>query len=76
MNYVNTEVDAQIKIVREGKTEAERKAALDKIQEIWKTDMPTAVYEAVPEMIAWQKKVHGLKMIVGTVVLFDKAWVG
>jgi peptide/nickel transport system substrate-binding protein len=76
MNYVNTEVDAQIKIVREGKTEAERKAALDKIQDIWRNDMPTAVYEAVPEMIAWQKKVHGLKMTVGTVVLFDKAWVG
>jgi peptide/nickel transport system substrate-binding protein len=76
MNYVNPEVDAQIKIVREGKTDAERKAALDKIQEIWRTDMPTAVYEAVPEMIAWQKKVHGLKMNAGTVVLFDEAWVG
>jgi peptide/nickel transport system substrate-binding protein len=76
MNYVNAEVDAQIKIVREGKTDAERKAALDKIQEIWRNDMPTAVYEAVPEMIAWQKKVHGLKMTVGTVVLFDKAWIG
>jgi peptide/nickel transport system substrate-binding protein len=76
MNYVNLDVDAQIKIVREGKTEADRKAALEKIQDIWRTDMPTPVYEAIPEMIAWQKKVHGLKMTVGTVVLFDKAWIG
>jgi len=76
MNYVNLDVDAQIKIVREGKTEAERKAALEKIQDIWRTDMPTPVYEAVPEMIAWQKRVHGLRMTVGTVVLFDKAWIG
>ncbi|MEO5839526.1 MAG: ABC transporter substrate-binding protein [Acidimicrobiales bacterium] len=76
MNYVNIDVDAQIKMVREGKTEADRKAALEKIQDIWRTDMPTPVYEAIPEMIAWQKRVHGLKMTVGTVVLFDKAWVG
>lgn len=76
MNYVNLDVDAQIKIVREGKTEADRKAALERIQDIWRTDMPTPVYEAIPEMIAWQKKVHGLKMTIGTVVLFDKAWIG
>jgi peptide/nickel transport system substrate-binding protein len=76
MNYVSLDVDAQIKIVREGKTDAERKAALEKIQDIWRTDMPSVVYEAIPEMIAWQKKVHGLKMTVATVVLFDKAWVG
>jgi hypothetical protein len=38
--------------------------------------MPAAVHEAVPEMIAWQKKVHGLEMTAGTVVLFDKAWIG
>ncbi|MEO8693786.1 MAG: ABC transporter substrate-binding protein [Acidimicrobiales bacterium] len=76
MNYVNPDVDAQIKLVREGKTEADRKAALEKIQDIWRTDMPTPVYEAIPEMIAWQKKVHGLKVTVGTVVLFDKAWIG
>jgi peptide/nickel transport system substrate-binding protein len=76
MNYVNLDIDAQIKVVRESKTEAERKAALEKIQDIWRTDMPTPVYEAVPEMIAWQKKVHGLKLTVDTVVLFDKAWIG
>lgn len=47
MNYVNTDVDAQIQIVRSGKTDAERKAALEKIQDIWRQDMPTPVYEAL-----------------------------
>ena len=75
MNYVNLDIDAQVRNLREGKTDAERKAALERIQDIWRADMPAAVYEAGPEMIAWQKKVHGLKTTVGTVVLFDKAWV-
>lgn len=74
MNLINTDIDAQIKIVREGKTDAERKAALEKIQEIWRTEMPTPVYEAIPEMIAWNKNVQGLRMTVATVVMFDKAW--
>lgn len=75
MNYVNDKVDAQIKIVREAKTDAERKAALDEIQKIWVDEVPTAVYEAIPEMIAWRKEVQGLKMNASTIVLFDKAWI-
>jgi len=76
MNYVSADVDAQIKVLRESTSDAERKAALEKIQDIWRIDMPAAVHEAVPEMIAWQKKVHGLEMTAGTVVFFDKAWIG
>ncbi len=76
MNFVNTDMDAQIQIVRSGKTDAERKAALEKIQEIWRTDMPTPVYEALVEMIAWNKNVHGIRPTLATVVMFDKAWIG
>jgi peptide/nickel transport system substrate-binding protein len=68
--------DAQVKVVREAKTDAERKAALDKIQEIWKTEVPSVVYEATPEFIAWQKKVHGIRPTVSTAMMFDKAWIG
>jgi peptide/nickel transport system substrate-binding protein len=75
MNYINTEMDAQIQIVRSGKTEQERKAALEKIQEIWRADMPTPVYEAVAEMIAWNKNVKGIRPTLATVVMFDKAWI-
>jgi peptide/nickel transport system substrate-binding protein len=75
MNYVNPEMDTQIQLVRSGKTEQERKAALDKIQEIWRTDMPTPVYEALVEMIAWNKNVKGIRPTLATVVMFDKAWI-
>ena len=75
MNYVSPDVEAQIKILRESKTDPERKAALEKIQDIWRLDAPAAIYEATPEMIAWQKKVHGLEMTGGAVVFFDKAWI-
>jgi peptide/nickel transport system substrate-binding protein len=68
--------DAQVKIVREGKTDAERKAAIDKISEIWKAEVPSVVYEATPEFIAWQKKVHGIRPTVSTSMMFDKAWIG
>ena len=76
MNYSSTDMDAQIQLVRSGKTDAERKAALDKIQEIWRVDMPTPVYEALVEMIAWNKNVRGIRPTVATVVMFDKAWIG
>jgi peptide/nickel transport system substrate-binding protein len=76
MNYVNPQVDALIKKVREAKTDDERKQVLDQIAKIWQDDMPTAVYEALAEMIAWRKDVHGLKFNASTIVLFDKAWIG
>ena len=68
--------DAQVKIVREAKTDAERKTAIDKISEIWKTEVPSVVYEATPEFIAWNKNIHGIRPTVSTSMMFDKAWVG
>ena len=38
-----------------GKTEAERKAGAREDQDIWRTDMPTPVYDAIPEMIACRR---------------------
>jgi peptide/nickel transport system substrate-binding protein len=76
MNFHNAEIDAQIAIVREAQTDAEKKAALEKIQEIWQVEQPSVIWGAVPEMIAWRRGVHGLKMTVATTVLFDKAWIG
>jgi peptide/nickel transport system substrate-binding protein len=76
MNLNNPEIDAQIKAVREGKTDAEKKAALQKLLDIWKVQQPSMVYSNNGEVIASGKKVHGLKYNVATSVLFDKAWVG
>lgn len=76
MNYANPEIDALVQQVRSAKDDAARKAALDKIQDIWRQDMPTAVYEALIEYIAWNKNVHGIKSTVASSVMFDKAWIG
>ncbi len=74
LNYANPDMDAQIQIVRSGKTEAERKAAMEKVQEIWRKDMPVPVYEALVEMIAWNKNLKGVRPTLASVVMFDKAW--
>jgi hypothetical protein len=38
--------------------------------------MPSVIWGAIPEAIAFNKNVHGLRMSSSTLVLFDKAWVG
>ena len=53
-------LDAQIKIVREAKTDAERKATIEKIQDDLEGRRAVAGLRGHPEIIAWQKKVHGL----------------
>ncbi len=75
MNYVNTDMDAQINAVRSAKNDAERKAALEKIQDIWRQDVPSVVYESLVEVIAWNKNIQGIRPTVATVVMFDKAWI-
>jgi peptide/nickel transport system substrate-binding protein len=76
MNFSVPAIDALVPKVRGAATDAEKKAALDQIQEIWKTEMPSLVYEAVPEMIAWRTNVHGLQFNVSTTALFHQAWLG
>ena len=75
MNLNNSAIDAQIQALKVAKTDAERKAAFEKILPIWKEEVPSIVYSNNPEVIANSKKVKGLKYTVSTSVLFDKAWI-
>ena len=75
MNLSNAAIDTQIKAIREAKSDADRKTAFDKINTIWKDEMPSVVYSNTPEVIASNKKVKGLKYNVATTVMFDKAWI-
>jgi hypothetical protein len=43
MNHQITDIDAQSKIMREAKTDAEKQAALDKIQDIWRAQVPSVI---------------------------------
>ena len=74
MNLNNAAIDTQIIAIRAAKTDADRKTAFDKINTIWKDEMPSVVYSNTPEVIASNKKVKGLKYNVATTVMFDKAW--
>ncbi|TML07222.1 MAG: ABC transporter substrate-binding protein [Actinobacteria bacterium] len=74
MNLNNAAIDTQIIAIRAAKTDADRKSAFDKINTIWKDEMPSVVYSNTPEVIASNKKVKGLKYNVATTVMFDKAW--
>ena len=74
MNLNNAAIDTQINALRSAKTDAERKAAFEKILTIWKDEVPSVVYSNNPEVIASNKKVKGLKFNVATTAMFDKAW--
>jgi hypothetical protein len=76
MNLNSPEIDAQIVAVRSAKTDADKKAALGKLLELWKTQVPSLFYANTAEVIGSNKSVHGLKFNVATSVMFDKAWVG
>lgn len=76
MGYANPEVDKFLDQAVSAKTDAERKAAFDGIAKIWNTDVPSVVFEATGEMVAWRKNVHGIEVTVSNSALFDKAWIG
>jgi peptide/nickel transport system substrate-binding protein len=74
MNLSSPELDAQIRAVREAATEPDKLAALEKVQDLWRTEQFSKVWRATGEMIAWNKNMRGVKVTVSTTVLFDKAW--
>ena len=76
MGYANPEVDKLLDQAVTAKTDAERKTAFDGIAKIWNTDVPSVVFEATGEMVAWRKDVHGVEVTVANSALFDKAWIG
>ena len=75
MNLNNAAIDTQILALKAAKTDAERKAAFEKIITVWKDEVPSIVYANIPEVIASNKKVKGLKFNVATTAMFDKAWI-
>jgi peptide/nickel transport system substrate-binding protein len=75
MNHQITDIDAQSKIMREAKTDAEKQTALDKIQDIWRAQVPSVITGATPERIVWRKTVHGVVPNVASTILWHNVWV-
>ena len=74
MNLNNSSIDTQINAIKAAKSDADKKAAFEKINTIWKDEVPSVVYANTPEVISFSKKLKGLKFNVATTVMFDKAW--
>jgi peptide/nickel transport system substrate-binding protein len=75
MNHQITDIDAQSKLMREAKTDADKQAALDKIQDIWRAQVPSVITGATPERIVWRKSVHGVTPNVASTILWHDVWV-
>ena len=76
IGYNNPEVDKLFDQAVAAKSDAERKTAFDGIAKIWSTDIPSVIFEATGEMVAWRKDVHGIAVTVSDYAVFDKAWIG
>jgi peptide/nickel transport system substrate-binding protein len=76
IGYASPDMDAALKEARVATTDAEKTAAYGKIATIYSRDVPSLVLDDYGEVIAWNKKVHGIVTTSDTVALFDKAWVG
>lgn len=74
MGLENAEIDQYIKQIRAAKDDAEKKAALDGLTEVWAEVLPAAIYDTIEEVIAWRPEVKGIRPTVATAVLFDEAW--
>jgi peptide/nickel transport system substrate-binding protein len=68
-------MDAAIKEWTAAKTDAEKKSAAKKVQEVLNAEIPYLPYSAQEERVVWEPKVQGLSFNHSTVVFFDKAWI-
>lgn len=75
MNHQITAIDEQSKIIREAASDEDRKAALEKVQDIWRDEMPSVIYAATPERIMWRSEVHGVTPNVASTVLWHDVWI-
>lgn len=73
--YVSQEMDSLLTEARRAATDAEKKAAFEKIQNLYVKDAIAYPFAATIEFIGWSNKVHGMKPSQQTVVYLDKAWI-
>lgn len=74
--YKNPAMDAALKELKAAANDDARRAAMEKIAELYAEDVPVLSLQAVREYIAWDDSVHGIVPNQGTQVFLDKAWIG
>ena len=75
IGYKSTAFDAALKDALAASTDDQKRAAYKKLAEIYTTDVPSLIYEALPDYITWRPNVHGVLGTQNLLVYFDKAWI-
>ena len=75
VGYANPEWDAGLNVLLGAKDATARKAAYKTMADLWNKDVPSVVFNAVIERIAYQNKVHGVYANESSMFFLDKAWI-
>jgi peptide/nickel transport system substrate-binding protein len=75
VGYSNPAWDAGLNVLLGAKDATSRKAAYKTMADLWNTDVPSVVFNAVIERIAFQNKVHGVYANESSMFFLDKAWI-
>ncbi|MSW91412.1 MAG: hypothetical protein F2812_07405, partial [Actinobacteria bacterium] len=75
VGYANPEWDAGLNVLLGARDATARKAAYKTMADLWNKDVPSVVFNAVIERIAYQNKVHGVYANESSMFYLDKAWI-
>ncbi|MFE4498420.1 ABC transporter substrate-binding protein [Rhodococcus sp. NPDC056743] len=74
IGYSDAQMDTLIDQLGVSTTDADKKAVLAKIQERANETVPWQVWGNVPQIDVWNENVHGVKLNIDGMVLFDEVW--
>lgn len=74
--YKSAEMDDAISALKSASDDDAKKAAFERIAELWNQDVPSVPLAHVEERVVWSDRVHGLTTTAQSTVLLDKAWLG
>jgi peptide/nickel transport system substrate-binding protein len=75
VGYNSPEWDKGLDVLLGAKDETARKAAYKTMAELYNKDLPSLVFNAVIERIAFQGKIKGVYMNESSMFFLDKAWI-
>jgi peptide/nickel transport system substrate-binding protein len=74
VGYKNPALDAALDDLRAARTVEDYQAALEEMQEIWNTDVPTVPLFATRDGTAWRDGIRGVQWHNSFNPLLDRAW--
>ena len=74
IGFSDAQMDTLIDQLGVATTDADKKAVLAKIQERTNETVPWQVWGNVPQIDVWNENVHGVKLNIDGIVLFDEVW--